>query len=108
MRSHVQSRVLIKYTLRVATVLAFVISGIRGFVVISAEFETGPLMEGEKQIAEAVCDLAEELARRKLLPHGHGDSLQPKQVRDVWKDSTNYHPFFIDGTGACTPNPDWQ
>lgn len=29
-------------------------------------------MEGEKQIAEAVCDVAEELARRKLLPHGHG------------------------------------
>lgn len=29
-------------------------------------------MEGEKQIAEAVCDLAEELARRKLLQCGHG------------------------------------
>jgi hypothetical protein len=29
-------------------------------------------MEGEKQIAEAVCDVAEELARRKLLQRGHG------------------------------------
>ena len=29
-------------------------------------------MEGEKQIAEAVCDAAEELARRKLLPHSDG------------------------------------
>jgi hypothetical protein len=29
-------------------------------------------MEGEKQIAEAVCDAAEEFARRKLLRHGHG------------------------------------
>jgi hypothetical protein len=29
-------------------------------------------MEGEAQIAEAVCEVAEELARRKLLPHTHG------------------------------------
>ena len=29
-------------------------------------------MEGEKQIAEAVCDVAEEFARRELLPRGHG------------------------------------
>lgn len=29
-------------------------------------------MEGESQIAEAVCDLAEEFARRELLPRGHG------------------------------------
>jgi hypothetical protein len=28
-------------------------------------------MEGEKQIAEAVFDVAEELARRRLLSHGH-------------------------------------
>lgn len=29
-------------------------------------------MEGEKQIAEAVCDVAEEFARRELLPRGRG------------------------------------
>jgi hypothetical protein len=39
---------------------------------VCRNWKPGPEMESEKQIAEAVCDVAEELARRELLPRGHG------------------------------------
>ncbi len=50
-------------------------SGVRGLVVISAELQPHRFrrgMEGEGQIAETLCEVAEELPWRKLLQRGHG------------------------------------
>jgi hypothetical protein len=44
----------------------------RGFGVVSAETETGSGMEGEGQLAETLCEVAEELPWRKLLHRGRG------------------------------------
>jgi hypothetical protein len=55
----------------------------RDFGVTSCRTETGSCMEGEGQIAETLCEVAEELPWRKLLHRGRGEvgKTQTSEVR---------------------------